>query len=105
MIEFIKRFLRIGPAVNYTELLNQGAIILDVRSTAEYASGHLKGSLNIPVDALASNLDKLKNKNIPIITCCASGMRSAAAKSILLNKGYSAVYNGGGWSVLKNKIQ
>jgi phage shock protein E len=105
MIEFIKRFLGIGPAVNYTELLNQGAIILDVRSTAEYASGHLKGSLNIPVDALASNLDKLKNKNIPIITCCASGMRSAAAKSILLNKGYSAVYNGGGWSVLKNKIQ
>ena len=105
MIEFIKRFLGIGPAVNYTELLNQGAIILDVRSTAEYASGHLKGSLNIPVDALASNLDKLKNKNIPIITCCASGMRSAAGKSILLNKGYSAVYNGGGWSVLKNKFQ
>ncbi|HEY4629318.1 MAG TPA: rhodanese-like domain-containing protein, partial [Flavobacterium sp.] len=40
----------------------------------------------------------------PIITCCASGMRSASAKSILKSSGFTKVYNGGGWSSLKNKI-
>jgi rhodanese-related sulfurtransferase len=43
-------------------------------------------------------------KDIPLITCCASGMRSASAKSILLSKGYTEVYNGGGWASLQNKL-
>jgi rhodanese-related sulfurtransferase len=49
-------------------------------------------------------LAKLKDKNQPIITCCASGMRSASAKSILQSNGFTQVYNGGGWSSLQNKI-
>jgi len=85
-------------------LVKNGAIILDVRSKAEYAGGHIKGSINISVDSLSSNIDKLKDKNKPIITCCASGMRSASAKSMLKSKGYTQVYNGGGWSSLKGKL-
>ena len=77
---------------------------MDVRSKGEYASGHIKGSLNIPVDALSANLCKLKDKNKTIITCCASGMRSASAKGILKSNGYTDVHNGGGWSSLQNKI-
>jgi rhodanese-related sulfurtransferase len=53
---------------------------------------------------LNSNLNKLK-KDKPIITCCASGMRSANAKSILKSNGFKEVYNGGGWSTLQNKIR
>ncbi len=93
-----------GPETNYAELTKQGAIILDVRSKGEYEGGHIKGSINIALDQLPNNLSKLKDKNRPIITCCASGMRSASAKSILLSNGYTQVYNGGGWSSLQYKI-
>ena len=104
MINSIKKLLGIGPKVDYAELLKQGAIILDVRSKGEYLGGHIKGSINISVDILSSNLNKLK-KDKPIITCCASGMRSASAKSILKSNGFSEVYNGGGWISLQNKIR
>lgn len=104
MINTIKKLFGIGPQVNYAELVQQGALILDVRSKGEYAGGHIKGSINISVDTLNNNLNKLKNKEQTIITCCASGMRSASAKNILKSHGYMHVHNGGGWSSLKNKI-
>ncbi|UFH46242.1 rhodanese-like domain-containing protein [Flavobacterium galactosidilyticum] len=104
MFDSIKKLFGFGPSVNYADLVKQGAIILDVRSKAEYSGGHINGSVNISVDTLSSNLSKLKDKNKTIITCCASGMRSASAKSILKSNGYTNVYNGGGWSNLKNKI-
>lgn len=104
MFDSIKKMFGLGPKVDYAELVKDGAIILDVRSKGEYQGGHIKGSINISVDSLNQNLDKLKDKNKPIITCCASGMRSATAKSILKSNGYTHVYNGGGWMGLKNKI-
>ena len=104
MINRLKKLFGIGANVNYSELLQNGAIIVDVRSKAEYLSGHIKDSINIPVDTLRNNLLKLKDKNQPIVTCCASGMRSAAAKSILKSSGFTKVFNGGGCSSLKNKI-
>jgi rhodanese-related sulfurtransferase len=103
MINAIKNLFGLGPKVNYAELVKQGAVILDVRSKGEYQGGHIKGSINISVDTLSSNLNKL-NKDKPIITCCASGMRSASAKSILKSNGFTEVHNGGGWSSLQNKI-
>jgi phage shock protein E len=105
MLQAIKTLLGFGPAVDYSELLRQGAMIVDVRSASEYAQGHIKGSLHIPLDTLASNLHKLKNKDAPIITCCASGMRSASAKGVLQAQGYTHVYNGGGWQSLQQKLR
>ena len=92
-----------GPTVDFSELIKQGAIVLDVRSKGEYQGGHIKGSINIPVDVLSSNLGKLK-KDKTIITCYASGMRSASAKSILQSNGFANVHNGGGWMSLQDKI-
>jgi len=105
MLTAIKKLLGIGPPTNYKQLLNEGGIILDVRTKGEFVGGHIKGSLNIPVDQLSSQLAKLKNKNQPIITCCASGMRSASAKGILATNGYSQVFNGGGWHSLQSKLK
>lgn len=105
MITLLKKLFGIGPAVDYAELVKQGAIILDVRSKGEFNGGHIKGSVNISVDTLRNNLGKLKDKNKPIITCCASGMRSASAKSILKANGYTQVHNGGGWNSLQYKIK
>ena len=104
MINTIKKILGIGKKVDYAQLLQEGAIILDVRSKGEFEGGHIKGALNIPVDQLRNNFSKLKDKNKPIITCCASGMRSASARSILISGGYTSVFNGGGWNSLQNKL-
>lgn len=104
MLDSLKQLLGLGPKVNYPKLVEEGAIILDVRTKAEYSSGHIKGSVNIPVNNLPSSLGKLKHKDKPVITCCASGMRSASAKNILRSKGYEQVYNGGSWQNLQNKI-
>ncbi len=104
MITTLKKIFGIGPSINFSELIQQGALIIDVRSKAEFNGGHIKGAINIPVNVLISHLGQLKDKNQPIITCCASGMRSASAKNILQSNGYKNVYNGGGWSSLQNKL-
>ncbi|MBP9924941.1 MAG: rhodanese-like domain-containing protein [Cyclobacteriaceae bacterium] len=104
MIEALKSLLGLGPKVDYAELVKKGAIVLDVRTKGEYSSGHIRGSLNIPVDQLNNNTNRFTDKNKVIITCCASGMRSGAAKSMLKSKGYTQVFNGGSWMSLQNKI-
>jgi rhodanese-related sulfurtransferase len=96
MINKIRKMLGIGPAVDLNGLICKGATILDVRSKGEYSTGHIKGSINIPLDELENNLSKLKKDKV-IITCCASGMRSGIAKNKLENKGFQKVYNGGSW--------
>jgi len=101
MISTIKKILGIGPKVDIGALIAKGALIIDVRSKGEYAGGHVNGSLHIPLDQLMDNLKKLKSKDQPIITCCASGMRSASAKRLLKSLGYTNVHNGGSWSGLK----
>lgn len=105
MLQTLKNLFGFGPKVDYADMVNRGAIILDVRSKNEYSHGHIKGSINIAVDQLSSNLSKLKDKNTSIITCCASGMRSASAKSILKSNGFTDVHNGGSWQSLQGKIK
>lgn len=104
MIEALKSLLGFGLKVDYSELVKKGAIVVDVRSKGEYASGHIRGSINIPVDQINNNTGRFSDKNKVIITCCASGNRSGMAKRILTDKGYTQVYNGGGWMSLKNKL-
>lgn len=104
MINTLKSLFGLGPKTDYVQLMKNGAVIIDVRTKGEYQQGHIRGSLNIPLQSLENNLSKIK-KDKPVITCCASGMRSASAKSILKANGFSEVYNGGGWSSLQNKIR
>jgi rhodanese-related sulfurtransferase len=92
-----------GKKVNLQEVILNGAVILDVRTKAEYQSGHLKNSINIPVDKLQQNIKNL-NKNKAIITCCASGARSASATRILKSNEFEEVYNGGSWQSLRKYL-
>ena len=89
---------------DYKSIINSGGIIIDVRSESEFDSGHIESSLNIPLGDLTSKLDYLKYKDQAIITCCASGIRSAGAQKLLSAKGYTNVVNGGGWSNLESKL-
>jgi phage shock protein E len=101
MITLLKKLLGLGPKADYGTLIAQGGIIVDVRSRGEYSGGHVKGSMNVPLDQLGDQLKKFKDKNQAIITCCASGMRSSSAKSFLKAQGYTNVHNGGSWMSLR----
>jgi phage shock protein E len=101
----LKKFFGFGPQVDFVQLIKRGAIILDVRSKSEYSTGHIKGSVNISVNTLSDHLGMLKDKSKPIITCCASGMRSASAKNLLKSYGFKEVHNAGSWYSLQNKIR
>jgi len=90
------------PKVDLGELIANGAQIIDVRTPQEYKTGHIKGSKNFPLNKLNNQMDKIK-KDKPIITCCASGMRSGSAKIMLAKAGFDA-HNGGGWTKLKKYL-
>ena len=73
-----------------------GAVFVDVRSPAEFASGNRPGSLNIPLDDIAGGAKKL-DKARTIVLCCASGARSGIAAGILKGMGFKNVINAGPW--------
>jgi phage shock protein E len=101
MFNFLKRqFGKRENAVKESSLLN-GAVVLDVRTAAEYEQGHIEGSMNIPVSEIRPNLEMIRKWNRPVITVCRSGARSAAAKTVLAAAGIE-VYNGGSWNNLTN---
>ena len=100
MFEFLKNLLGFGPKVDVSALIKAGAKIVDVRTPAEYQQGHVKGSINLPLQTLPNNLSKLKKEDV-IITCCASGVRSGAAKRLLKSYGFQQVHNGGTWKSLQ----
>jgi len=105
MLDGLKNLLGIGNANGdeITRLAEQGAPIVDVRSPVEFASGHIPGSVNVPLDRLSAGLPRY-GKDQALIVCCASGMRSAMAKRTLEAAGHGTVVNGGGWRMLKERL-
>lgn len=100
MFDFIKKMLD-GNAEEIKELVNNGAVIIDVRSPGEFSGGHAKNAINIPLNTLTNNFTKIKNYKKPVVLCCASGMRSSKAKSILTSKGLENVHDAGSWVNLR----
>ena len=89
------------------EALRNGAVVIDVRTPNEYDQGHVPKSLNIPIDRIPINAQRIKDMDKPIIFCCASGARSGTAVSRMKQYGVKEVYNGGSWiNVMKllNKL-
>ncbi len=103
MFGALKEVLGLGPKADFAALARDGALILDVRTPEEFRGGHIEGSLNISVQSLSTRLGELK-KDRAVITCCASGARSAMAKGILKSEGFTEVHNGGGWRGLKTML-
>ena len=101
MFSLIKKIF--GQGTDYKSLIAKGAVIVDVRTPGEFRGGHIKGSINIPVDSISQQINDLKKKGKTVITCCASGMRSSSAASVLKAAGIEA-YNGGSWMSLQQKI-
>lgn len=83
------------------KLIDEGAQIVDVRTPGEFKSNHVKGSVNIPLASISSNIKKFKSAKKPIILVCASGNRSGQALRFLQSNGIENVYNGGSWRSLR----
>lgn len=76
-----------------TRLINDtGAVVLDIRTSAEYAGGHLPNARNIPLAELEKRVGEIKG-NKPVLICCASGARSGRALAVLEKAGRTEVYN------------
>lgn len=99
-MNFLKAIFGGGTKEDVGTMIKEGALILDVRSPGEYAGGNVNKSLNIPLNKLKSRLHEL-DKTRPIVTCCASGMRSSSARKLLLAEGFESVANGGSWTSLQ----
>lgn len=73
------------------QVVAQGAMLLDVRTPAEFAAGHVRGAVNIPVDDLERRIGELGAVGSPLVVYCHSGRRSARATRLLKGHGYNEV--------------
>jgi phage shock protein E len=86
--------------------LNNGALVIDVRSRAEFNSGHLAGALNLPLDELESALPRrVQDKNHVLLLHCHTGMRSGLAKHRLKAMGYANAFNLGSYRRAASIVQ
>ncbi|MBI3794425.1 MAG: rhodanese-like domain-containing protein [Nitrospinae bacterium] len=81
---------------NLPRYMEEGAVIVDVRSEAEYVNGNPRGSVNIPLQQIQGRAKEL-DADKTILLCCASGNRSGMAATILKGKGFKNVVNAGPW--------
>ncbi|WP_142687734.1 rhodanese-like domain-containing protein [Chitinophaga polysaccharea] len=85
------------------KLVKEGAVILDVRTPQEFETGHIKGSINISLGTIRERYVEL-DASKTYITVCSHGLRSVKAESILKERGFKHVYNGGAWSDLQKTL-
>ena len=96
-MSFLRKIFGLREKVNHHELLENGAILIDVRTPVEFKQGHSKGAMNVPLDTISNKIKKIEQLKKPIVLCCRSGMRSGQATAILKRNGIEA-YNGGPWN-------
>ena len=84
------------------EMIEQGALLIDVRSQEEYSAGHIEGSANIPhteVDQIRALIGEDLSR--PVVLYCRSGGRAGRVMSSLEDQGYTALFNATGWEALE----
>ena len=76
------------------KLINNDAMVLDLRSAESFSRGHIVGARNVPMDELEGHMDKLaKFRNKPVVAVCDAGITSSKAVNALRNSGFESVYN------------
>src|SRR5262249_34843721 len=90
---------------NIKKALQRGAVIIDVRPAYAFDQhGRIPHSINIPVDRIAINIERIRDMKRPVIVCCAYGTDCANAAKMLKEGGIKEVYNGGRWDSLMRKV-
>jgi len=105
MLQWLKKiFSSSSDTPSIATLVNEGALLIDVRTQGEYLRGSVNKAVNIPLDQLVAKSDRYQ-KETPLIVFCQSGMRSQQAKRILEQLGYQKIYNGGGIRSVRNQLE
>ncbi len=78
------------------EYLKNGAVVLDVRTIAEWNDGHSEGAKHIVLNTIPDHIDEIKAWDKPIVAVCKSGGRSQSATDFLNQQGLDVI-NGGPW--------
>jgi phage shock protein E len=89
------------PPATVQEKIKHGARVVDVRTPAEYATGHYPGATNIPLAEIPNRLADFGPQDKPIVLYCRSGNRSGQAQRLLQQAGFTDVTNAGGLSDLQ----
>ncbi len=85
--------------------LPEKAILIDVRTHAEYVSGHIDGAMHVPLDRVSHDVHRVApDKAAAVILYCRSGARSGHALALMRQMGYHNVHNGGGVGALAMKL-
>ena len=93
-----------GGGGGIREALQQGAVIIDLRTAYEYDQGHIPRSLNIPTDRIKANIDRIRDLRKPVILCSGPAGGAWEAMDVLRSAGITRVLNGGDWQSLLRKI-
>jgi len=87
------------------QAIHQGAVIIDVRPAYAFDQyGRIPGSINIPVDRIIINIERIRSMKRPIVLCCTYGDDCNKAAKMLKEKGIKDVYNGGNWESILRKL-
>jgi phage shock protein E len=103
-MSIFQNLFRASGKTDLKNIIEQGAFLVDVRTGSEFERGHVKGSVNIPLDKIPTQLSKFKGKK-HIVVFCLSGGRSGQAKSILERNGITNVINGGTWNQVNQFVK
>ena len=103
LVTVLVMFLLSCKNQNHINEIPDGAFLVDVRTSEEYAKGSVSNSVNIPLDQIENSLQKFESKK-NIVVFCRSGNRSGKAKNILNAKGFNNVINGGSWKNVASKM-
>ena len=93
-----------GGGGGIKQALREGAVVIDLRTAYEFDQGHVPRALNIPIDRVKANIERIRDLDKPVILCCSTGSHCWEAADILRNAGIQRVINGGDWqSVLRKR--
>ena len=82
-------------------MIEQGVLLIDVRTENEFVAGHINGALNIPWEETGNLISAIgTDKQRPVVVYCRSGNRSGKAKAVLESKGYTNIFNATGYEAL-----
>jgi phage shock protein E len=87
------------------EALQEGAVIIDLRTAYDYDQGHIPHSLNIPADRIRANIGRIRDLRRPVILCHGPGGQYLESAELLRQAGIPRVINGGDWQSLLRKVQ
>lgn len=97
MFDFLGKLQHSASPEMLKQLIDNGAVLIDVRTRAEFEEGHVQSSINIPLDEITIALDQFE-KDKTYVLVCASGIRSRDAVHFLRQQGFPNTYNGGSWT-------